>query len=118
MIIIHENWVGAMQWSRVSDGDGAGHNRGETLPVNARGREGDTLRPSQQWQERRRTLGSGRVQAPPRSLSDPNHSALQSRAHRRRWLAIDTRWVPVPLQTRRMSGLGRKRYRHLRSTSS
>ena len=34
MIIIHKNWVGAMQWSRVSDGDGAGHNRGETLQMN------------------------------------------------------------------------------------
>lgn len=40
MIVIHENWVGAMQWSRVSDGDGAGHNRGETVKMNGRGREG------------------------------------------------------------------------------
>ena len=40
MIIIHENWVGAMQWSHVSDSDGAGNDRGETLRMNGRGREG------------------------------------------------------------------------------
>lgn len=40
MIIIHEHWVGAMQWSHVSDGDGAGNDRGETLRMNGRGREG------------------------------------------------------------------------------
>lgn len=55
----------------------------------------------QKWQEKQRALGSGQVQARLRLLSGPNHSTLQSWAHRR--TASDyllTRWVPMPLQTR------------------
>lgn len=57
---------------------------------------------AQERQKKQKALGSCQVQTRLRMLSGPNHSTLQSGAHRR--TASDyllTRWVPTSLQTRR-----------------
>lgn len=110
LIGIHEDWARARRASsRSCVHCCVRNNRRESVPMLGGGEAavpggggGAHRSHPQKWQGKRSALGSGQVQARPRLLSRPNHSALWSRAHRRtRAGYLLTRRVPVPLQPRR-----------------